>query len=181
MKRDLNYYMNLPYRIEIAEVSEKEGGGIVLFIPELGRCSTTAWGETYEAAKAELEDIKRDLFSRCLEEGIAIPEPLNEGLQDFSGKLLLRMPKMMHRAIANMADENSISINACILLLITKGLTQEGICRDIQDQVGKGIQKALGGWSVQKHLHVHSFPECQEPPKKKVLEASKSHFMGLPS
>ena len=71
MNKDLNYYMNLPYRIEVVE--DKEEGGFALRCPELNGCVTAA--PTIEEGFRLLEDAKREWFSACLEDGIAIPEP----------------------------------------------------------------------------------------------------------
>ena len=55
MIKDLNYYMGLPYRIEI--VKEQEEGGYVLHCPELPGCITC--GETVQEGLEMLEDAKK--------------------------------------------------------------------------------------------------------------------------
>ncbi|MCK9327323.1 MAG: hypothetical protein M0P69_17655 [Bacteroidales bacterium] len=69
------YYMSLPYVTEVVELPEDQGGGVVLCHPELGRLSANAWGETYEEARLMLNEIKRDIFQRCLDEDLHIPVP----------------------------------------------------------------------------------------------------------
>ena len=37
MKKDLDYYMNLPYTIEIIRIPDSQGGGFSARLPEVGR------------------------------------------------------------------------------------------------------------------------------------------------
>ena len=145
--------MSLQYKTEIVEVPEGEGGGVILFHPELGVSSANAWGENYEEARATLLEIKQGIFERCLEERVPIPEPADETLQGYSGKLLLRMSKMMHQTIAGMAKENGISINACIVQLLTGALVREDMKAEIAVQVEAGIRKALANLSESHKIH----------------------------
>ena len=56
MKKDLDYYMSLPYEIRLEELSEDDGGGIILSIPLLGRAAVRGHGDTYEEARQALAD-----------------------------------------------------------------------------------------------------------------------------
>lgn len=67
----IEYYMGLPYRIEI--VPDAEEGGVALRCPELSGCITCA--ENLDEGYAMLEDAKRAWFLSCLENGIEIPKP----------------------------------------------------------------------------------------------------------
>lgn len=153
MKKDLQYYMGLLYKTEIVEVPEDEGGGVILCHPELGVSSANAWGESYEEARMTLLEIKQGIFERCLEERVPIPEPADETLQEYSGKLLLRMPKMMHQTIARKARANDISINACIVQLLTGALARDEMKAEIAVQVEAGIRKALTSLSRGDRIH----------------------------
>ena len=78
MKKDLDYYMSLPYEIRLEELSEDDGGGIILSIPLLGRAAVRGHGDTYEEARQTLEDCKRDFIEMWLKSGAYIPEPEKE-------------------------------------------------------------------------------------------------------
>ena len=78
MKKDLDYYMSLRYEIMLEELSEDDGGGIMLSIPRLGRCAVRGHGNAYEEAGQALEDCKRDFIEIWLESGADIPEPEKE-------------------------------------------------------------------------------------------------------
>ena len=72
--KSMNEYMELSYRMEIAE--DKEEGGYVISFPELPGCITV--GETIEAAIQNATDAKRAWLKVAIEDGIAIPEPEND-------------------------------------------------------------------------------------------------------
>jgi len=75
MKKDLNYYLNLKYSIEINPIPEEEGGGYEACIPQLGRYAFVGDGDTIEEALKSLEEIKKDIFEDWYKRGKEIPEP----------------------------------------------------------------------------------------------------------
>ena len=116
MNKDLAYYMNLSYRIEV--IKEQEGSGYVLHCPELPGCITCA--ETVAEGMEMLEDAKKCWFTACLEDGVAIPEPVR--LEDYSGQFKLRLPKSLHKQLAQRSSEEGVSMNQDCVYLLSKGL-----------------------------------------------------------
>lgn len=112
-KYSVEYYMNLPYRVEIVELTPEDGGGVVLCLPELGRAVMTGYGNSYEEAKASLAEVKADVFEHWLKNGVDIPLP--ENIQRYSGKVSLRMPPELHKVVAHMAKRGGKSINQFIV------------------------------------------------------------------
>ena len=117
MKKDLNYYMSLPYIVELKPIPEEDGGGFSASIPQLGRCSLLADGETIEEALKNLEQIKRERFSEYIEEGLIIPEPEKDE-QAYSGKFVVRIPKYLHRELVLTAKHNDVSLNQFIVSVL---------------------------------------------------------------
>ena len=117
MKKSIDYYLSLPYRLEI--VPDTEEGGYGARYPELPGCITCA--DTLERAAAMAEDARRAWLEAALEEGIEIPEPgeANE-LLEYSGQFKLRMPKSLHRSLSVHAKQEGISMNQYCLYLLTK-------------------------------------------------------------
>ena len=116
MIKDLNYYMNLPYRVEVVE--DKEEGGFALRCPELSGCVTAA--PTVEEGFRQIQDAKREWFAACLEDGAAIPEPTRP--EDYSGQFKLRLPKSLHRLLAQRSSEEGVSMNQYCVYLLSKGI-----------------------------------------------------------
>lgn len=110
--KTLNEYMAMPYRMEIVE--DKEEGGFVASYPELPGCITC--GETIESAAAAALDAKKAWLEAAMEEGSEIREP--ESLEDYSGQFKLRIPRSLHRSLAEHAKREGISMNQyCVYLL----------------------------------------------------------------
>jgi predicted HicB family RNase H-like nuclease len=124
MKKNLEYYMNLDYDINIHKFSEEEGGGYEACIPQLGRHTFIGIGDTIEEAIEHMNDIKEYLFEKFLNEGLEIPEPTpkEEELDDFlkfSGKFMVRIPKELHQFLSENAKENGVSLNQYITSLLS--------------------------------------------------------------
>ncbi len=123
MKRDLEYYLNLPYKIEIEPIPEEDGGGFVARLPELGRYAIVGDGETIEEAIQSLNEIKEIMLKEWLEEGVSIPEPEEEqSIEEFSGKFVIRIPKYLHCNLSIQAKRNGVSLNQFIAALLSEGL-----------------------------------------------------------
>lgn len=122
-KKTLEYYLALPYRLEL--VPDTEEGGFTAYYPELPGCATC--GETAETALANAVDAKKAWLTAALDEGIAISEPLAdkaEPLEAFSGQFKLRMPKSLHRRLAEQSRREGISMNQyCVYLLSQNSAT----------------------------------------------------------
>ncbi len=73
MKKNLNFYLNIRYPIEIVNIDANEGGGVLASIPFLGRHAFLGDGDTLEEALKNLEDIKTYLFQKYLAQGAPIP------------------------------------------------------------------------------------------------------------
>ena len=113
-KKSIEYYLKLPYRLEI--VPDLEEGGYVARYPELPGCITV--GSTIEDIVRNAMDAKKEWLCAALEEGITIPEPTN--LDEYSGQFKLKIPKSLHRSLAEHAKDEGISMNQYCLYLLTK-------------------------------------------------------------
>lgn len=112
-EKNIEYYINLPYRIEIYAIPPEEGGGYTARLPQFGSNSIVGDGETIPEAIESLENIKKYIFKLLIEKGSEIPEPDTDILQ-YSGKFLIRIPKELHAKITYDAKINNISINQLV-------------------------------------------------------------------
>ena len=82
--------------------------------PDLPGCITC--GETVASTIENALDAKRAWLEAALEEGIEIHEP--DSLEDYSGQFKLRIPKSLHRSLAENSKREGISMNQyCVYLL----------------------------------------------------------------
>ncbi|MCL1875094.1 MAG: toxin-antitoxin system HicB family antitoxin [Synergistaceae bacterium] len=115
MNKDLNYYMNLRYKIEITE--DKEEGGYVFSCPELPGCITCV--DRFEHGLEMIIDAKREWFIACLADNTPIPEP--NYIDDYSGQFKLRIPKSLHKSLAERSKAEGISMNQYCLYILSRG------------------------------------------------------------
>jgi predicted RNase H-like HicB family nuclease len=117
MKKTLEYYLSLPYRLEI--VPDVEEGGYGARYPELPGCITCS--DTIEGIIANAEEAKRAWLKAALDDGFEITEPQQDpDLSEYSGQFKLRLPKSLHRSLAIHAKEEGISMNQYCLYLLSK-------------------------------------------------------------
>ena len=109
-----NEYLKMPYRMEVVE--DPEEGGFVVSYPDLPGCITC--GETMESAIANAKDAQKAWLEAALEDGIKIPEP--DSLSDYSGQFKLRIPRSLHRSLAEHSQREGISMNQYCVYLLSK-------------------------------------------------------------
>lgn len=114
MIKDAEYYFNQPYKVEIVKNADKT---FFASIKELPGCMTE--GDTIEEVYEMVEDAKMAWISVALEDGRKIPMPEETEQKNYSGKLVLRLPKILHKRLALSAEENETSLNSYINMLLT--------------------------------------------------------------
>jgi len=116
--KDLDYYMSLDYPVEVHQAPSEDGGfeAEILLLP-----GCVAWGATLEELWTNLQEAKRLWISGYLSKGLPVPESAPaEG--EYSGKVYLRVPRSLHRALAERAAEEGVSLNQLGLAYIARGL-----------------------------------------------------------
>ena len=112
--KTLNEYLKMPYRMELVE--DPDEGGFVVSYPDLPGCITC--GETVERAIANAQDAKKAWLEAALEDGIEIHEP--DSLEEYSGQFKLRLPRSLHRSLAEHSQREGISMNQYCVYLLAK-------------------------------------------------------------
>lgn len=119
-KKNLNYYLGLHYKFEIQQ--DKDGTYFIEY-PELKGCMSC--GDTIEEVIKMGEDAKKCWFETCLNKDIPIPEPTDE--EAYSGNFRIRMPKTLHKEIADKAAKEGISMNQYCIYLLSKEFAKENL------------------------------------------------------
>lgn len=119
MLKRLEEYMNLNYRFELIE--DPYEGGYVISYPDLGGCLSC--GETVQEAIENGKDAKRVWLIAAIEDGVSIPKPLENC--EFSGQFRIRMPKSLHKYLADRARAEGISMNQYCVYLLSKNIKLE--------------------------------------------------------
>jgi len=121
VQKKLRTYLERPYRMNLA--FDRESDAWVVRYPDLPGC--LAHGNSPDRAIAEGEEAKSLWIASALESGFAIPEPSRETTH--SGKLVLRLPKTLHEAAAEGAQEEGVSLNNYLVHLISEGVQRTGL------------------------------------------------------
>jgi antitoxin HicB len=110
--KTLEHYLALNYHYT---VSQDEDGDYVAEVQELSGC--IADGETANEAIVNLREAMKSWIESRMEAGFSIPEPRSS--DEYSGKVLLRMPKSLHRRLAQQAEIEGVSMNQYVVSLLT--------------------------------------------------------------
>lgn len=116
--KNLAYYMHLPYRVEI--YPEDDASGYTATIPALPGCMTCA--ETLAELWELIENAKQLWIEAALEEDSYIPEPAPVKVEKHSGRFVVRIPKSLHRQLAQRAEQENTSLNQLTVMLLAEGM-----------------------------------------------------------
>lgn len=114
MTKTLDDYLNMSYRMEI--VKDEQEGGYVASYPDLPGCITCA--ETIQDVVENAADAKRAWLEAAIEEGVEINEP--DSLEEYSGQFKLRIPRSLHRSLAEHSKREGISMNQYCAYLLSR-------------------------------------------------------------
>lgn len=112
--RSVNELIKLPYTVEIVA----DDSTYFAKIKELEGCMTV--GETITDALAMIEDAKHAWLTAAVEDGIEIPLPESMQAERYSGKFALRLPKSLHRQLAEGAERDGVSLNQYLITLLAE-------------------------------------------------------------
>ena len=71
-----------------------------------------------ESVAKNAEDAKKEWIVAAIEGGVAIAEPVN--MEGYSGQFKLRIPKSLHRRLAEHSKEEGVSMNQYCVYLLSK-------------------------------------------------------------
>lgn len=118
--RALEEYLALPYTIEV--IHDMADGYDAWFarVRELPGCMTEA--DSFEELGPMIRDAMTGWIETAIEDGQPVPEP--RPMDDYSGKFIVRVPRSLHRELAEGAEREGVSQNAFLNVVLTRGLLQ---------------------------------------------------------
>lgn len=120
-RQSLDYYLNLKYPITIYP---EEEGGYTALVKDLPGCMTQ--GETLVEVMENIEEARELWIETVYQTGKKdIPLPSTEN--EYSGRLLLRMPKSLHRRLAEGAEKEGVSLNQYVLSLLSEATGKRAV------------------------------------------------------
>ena len=128
--KTVNDYLHLPYTIEVIRDNDEDNPGWVARVIELPGCLTQA--DTFEELGEMIEDAMRLWIDTALADGSEVPEPRPEG--SYSGKFVVRVPKSLHRELAEAAEREGVSLNMFVSTALGKAVGQASMERVLAER-----------------------------------------------
>lgn len=126
----------------VFQVRVDEDGDFYLSIPRLPGCVSA--GESIDEAVENLREAFADWTAHVEAEGHEIPAPIDEA--DYSGKVVLRMPKWLHAGAVARAEEAGVSLNTLLVAFISKGLG-ETLAPDVEESL-RALQRQVAALQI---------------------------------
>lgn len=103
--QNLEYYLNLPYKIEITKISDSDGGGYCAIMPDFkGVALFYGDGATKKEALDELEVAFRITLETLIKDNAYIPLPASE---DAKVRINVTLPKSLLESIDKITNNRS--------------------------------------------------------------------------
>lgn len=131
MRRPLDEYLDLEYPFNV--IADPDGGYVVTF-PDLPGCMTVADGPDEIGPMAE--DARRAWIETAYDRGVDIPLPSYP--EEYSGKFNVRIPRSLHRRLAETAERESMSLNTLVIALLERSfvtVTSDERLQRIEEQL----------------------------------------------
>jgi predicted RNase H-like HicB family nuclease len=110
------FALDYPFRA----IADPDGGYVIVF-PDLPGCMTQV--DAIEEVGAAAAEIKQLWIEAELAQGRDIPRPSMP--EEFSGKFNVRIPKSLHRRLAERADDEGVSLNQYVVALLAAGVERD--------------------------------------------------------
>lgn len=128
--------LNKPYS---RRLMPDETGGYVASIQEFPGC--VAEGDTPEAAIQNLEKAAASWIEVALSNGYEIREPVN--FHGYSGKIALRIPRGLHKQVAELAELEECSINQLLVTAIAQYLGNKRAFKAMSEAMFSELRKTM--------------------------------------
>ena len=132
-------YLDKPYARTMIPTTPKGFHAEILEFP-----GCFAQGETVEEAYANLEKAAESWIETCLEQGQTVPEPSTT--LTFSGRIVLRLPKMVHQQAAKLAERDNCSLNSFLVSAVSTKIGAEDFYNVMADRLEKRMMEAAVLW-----------------------------------
>lgn len=114
-KAQIEDIVSRPYGVEVV-YGEDPSEGVLARVAEWPGCLSA--GDTREEALERIGEAMRDWVAYRLEHGLGIPEPITS----YGGKVLVQMPKSLHRDVMKRAEREGVSMNQLISTTLARAM-----------------------------------------------------------
>jgi predicted RNase H-like HicB family nuclease len=125
-RKNLEAYLALEYPFQV--IADPDGGYVVVF-PDLPGCLTQV--DRIEEVGPMAEDARLIWIETAYEHGMEIPLPSYP--EEYSGKFNLRIPRSLHRQLAESAERDGVSLNQYVETLLAR--------RDVEASLDRRLER----------------------------------------
>ena len=125
-RKSLEEYLALEYPFNV--IADPDGGYVIIF-PDLPGCMTQV--DSPDEIGPMAEDARTGWIMTAYEEGFDIPQPSYP--EEYSGKFNLRLPRSLHRSLAEAAERDGVSLNQYAVSLLARGDAQAQLERRLDE------------------------------------------------
>jgi predicted RNase H-like HicB family nuclease len=112
-RKPLEYYLGLEYPFHV--IADPDGGYVIVF-PDLPGCLTQV--DDLSELPFMVNDVRQLWIETEYEDGATIPLPSYP--EEHSGKFNLRVPRSLHRRLAESAEREGVSLNQYVVGLLSE-------------------------------------------------------------
>jgi antitoxin HicB len=175
MNKTLEYYLNLPYTIEVTKDSGDGFSGWFARVVELQGCMTQA--DNFSDLSEMISDAMYAWIKTAIEDGTDIPEPRPQ--ESYSGKFVVRVPKSLHRQLVETAEKEGVSLNMFISTSLGRAVGQASNIQATVEADKTSINQTIPTilvWShikepVRRLLLSHGFSEDVQDIDERIFSA----------
>ena len=125
-RQTLDEYLALEYPFQV--IASRDGGYVIVY-PDLPGCITQA--DSIDEIPELADEARRLWIEAEYEDGHDIPMPSYP--EEYSGKFVARLPRSLHRQLAEEARRQGVSLNQHVVALLSRGDAQSYIERQLAD------------------------------------------------
>lgn len=129
--KDLNYYLSLPYTIELIREDESTWFARVA---ELPGCVTEA--DSSAEAVTMIYDAMSSWIEVALSDGQPVPKP--RSAEEYSGKFVVRVSKSLHRDLVAAAEREDVSLNQYVATELARAVGRTQAWSDLDSNSHAG-------------------------------------------
>lgn len=144
--KPLEEYLALEYSFHV--IADPDGGYVVVF-PDLPGCMTQA--DSYEEIAVMAQDARTLWIETAYDHGREIPLPSYP--EEYSGKFNVRLPRSLHRKLAESADQEGVSLNQYVTQVLARGDAQTKVERQLATLTATVISLETQVAGINERLH----------------------------
>jgi predicted HicB family RNase H-like nuclease len=136
VKKDLNFYKNLEYKIITEAVIDEFGKEYIAYCYELGKYSCYGTGKTQIEAIEKFIKDKNEFIELLIEQKKPIPEPIIQSEESLpNGTITFRTLPVLHKQLLEQAKQNSVSLNLYMNYIVNSASVVNDVKSELKQEM----------------------------------------------